>query len=97
MGQEEIRNREKIWTKSFIGIVITQLLFFTVFYTLLTTLPIYVIVNLGESESKAGLVVTFMLLSAIIVRPFSSKIIDRLGKKRVLIFSIILFMLTTVA
>ncbi|HZW68931.1 MAG TPA: hypothetical protein VFF20_10110 [Pseudogracilibacillus sp.] len=75
MGQKEIRSREKIWTKSFIGIVMTQLLFFTVFYTLLTTLPIYVIVNLGESESKAGLVVTFMLLSAIIVRPFSSNIL----------------------
>lgn len=73
--------QEKIWTKSFISIAMTQFLIFTVFYTLLTTLPIFVIVDLQELESKAGLVVTFMLLSAIIVRPFSAKIIDLFGKK----------------
>src|SRR5699024_2585265 len=90
-------HREKIWSKSFISLALTQFLLFSVFYALLTTLPIYVIAQLGESESKAGLVVTFMLLSAIIIRPFSAKIIDVFGKRTILIVSVLVFLLTTIA
>lgn len=91
------QQQEKIWTKSFISIALTQFLLFTVFYTLLTTLPIFVIVDLNESESKAGLVVTFMLVSAIIVRPFSAKVIDMIGKKNTLVISVFAFLLTTIS
>lgn len=93
IGQQQ----EKIWTKSFISIALTQFLLFTVFYTLLTTLPIFVINNLQESQSKAGLVVTFMLLSAIMIRPFSAKIIDYFGKKKILVISVLLYTLSTFA
>src|SRR5699024_11666643 len=68
---------------------------FTVFYSLLTTLPVYVIDELGGTQSNAGLVVTFMLASAIIVRPFSAKVLDIVGKKRTLVLSVGLFALTT--
>lgn len=86
---------QKIWTKSFISLALTQFILFTVFYSLLTTLPIFAIDNLGESESNAGLVVTFMLASAIIVRPFSAKALDLLGRKNTLIGSVTLFTVTT--
>lgn len=87
---------EKIWTKNFISISLTQLLVFTVFYALLTTLPIYVTGHLGESKSTAGLVVTFMLISAIVARLFSGKILDIVGKRKTLIVSMIMFTVTTV-
>lgn len=58
-------------------------------------MPIYVIEDLGESASNAGLVVTFMLASAIIVRPFSAKVLDIVGKRRTLVISIGLFTMTT--
>lgn len=90
-----VGQQDKIWTKNFISISLTQLLFFTVFYTLLTTLPIYVIDDLGGSESQAGLVVTFMLISAITVRPFSAKVIDLVGKKKVLVISVTFFLVMT--
>lgn len=91
----EGKQLEKIWTKSFISISLTQFLLFTVFYTLLTTLPIYVIEHLGQTQGSAGLVVTFMLISAILIRPFSAKIIDTLGKKKSLVSSVVLFAVTT--
>src|SRR5690625_2819124 len=91
----ENKQLEKIWTKSFISISLTQLLIFTVFYSLLTTLPIYVTTHLGESQSSAGLAITFMLIAAIIVRPFSGKILEVVGKKKTLVLSIILFAVTT--
>jgi len=89
------RQIEKIWTRSFVSVSLTQFLVFTVFYALLTTLPVYVINHLGESESKAGLVVTCMLIAAILIRPFSAKILDVFGKKRSLVLSVVLFTVTT--
>lgn len=87
---------EKIWTKSFISISLTQFLLFTVFYALMTTLPLFVISDLDETETKAGLVATFMLATAILIRPFSAKIIDRYGKKNILFLAVFAYLLATV-
>lgn len=89
------KQQDHIWTKSFISISLTQLLIFTIFYTLLTTLPLYVIQHMGRSQSDGGLVVTVMLVAAIIVRPFSAKVLDLVGKKKTLVMSVILFAITT--
>ncbi|WP_028784656.1 MFS transporter [Thalassobacillus devorans] len=87
--------REPIWTKSFISISLTQFTVFLAFYSLLTTLPIYVIQDMNGTEAQGGLTVTAMLVTAILIRPFSGKIIDVLGKKKTLIASITLFTITT--
>ncbi|WP_175990382.1 MFS transporter [Bacillus sp. Marseille-Q1617] len=80
-----------IWTKPFLMALSNNFFVFLVFYSLLTVLPVYVIDELRGSEAQAGLVTTMFLLSAIIVRPFSGKIIDRLGKKKTLMISVFLF------
>ncbi|UFT99696.1 MFS transporter [Radiobacillus kanasensis] len=85
--------REPIWTKSFISIAVTQFIVFVAFYTLLTTLPIYVIDNLGKTEAEGGLVVTTILVAAILVRPFSGKILEWIGKKKGLFLSMTAFAL----
>ncbi|MDQ0252919.1 MFS family permease [Evansella vedderi] len=84
-------NKQPIWTKNFLSISFLSLLVFITFYTLLTTLPIYVIYSLEGTEAQAGLVVTMMLLSSILVRPFSGNLMERLGKRNVLIGSTIAF------
>ena len=84
-------NKQPIWTKSFLNISISNLFIFIVFYALLTLLPIYVTEEIGGSESEAGLIITIFLLSAIIVRPFSGRLIDRFGKKKMLVTSATLF------
>ncbi|MFD1039607.1 MFS transporter [Virgibacillus byunsanensis] len=89
------KEEQPIWTKSFISISMTQFMVFLVFYTLLTTLPVYVINNLGQTEADGGLVVTVMLLAAIIVRPLSAKFLDQIGKKKGLVISIVIFTVTT--
>lgn len=88
-------NLQTIWTKSFISISLTQFLVFIAFYTLLTTLPIYVIDDLGGSQTEAGLVVTVMLVAAIIVRPFSGNLLDYIGKKKGLVISVAIFTATS--
>lgn len=88
-------NKQPIWTKSFIGVSMTQFMVFVAFYTLLTTLPIYVIDNLGGTEAEGGLIVTAILVAAILVRPFSGKLLERIGKKKGLVSSVIIFTATT--
>ncbi|SHG27615.1 MFS transporter [Ornithinibacillus halophilus] len=83
-----------IWTKSFISISLTQFIVFVAFYALLTTLPNYVIRNLGGTEAQGGLVVTSMLVAAIIMRLFSGTLLEKMGKQKSLIWSTILFSLT---
>ena len=90
MNQEE---KQPIWTKSFISISLSNLFIFIAFYGLLTSLPIYVVDELHRSKLDAGLIVTIFLLSAIIVRPFSGKLLEDYGKKRMLMISLILFTL----
>ena len=89
------KNVEKIWTKDFISVFMTQFIVFIAFYALLTTLPIYVIDKLGGTNSDGGLVVTVMLLSAIMMRPFSSKLLEFVGKKKGLVIGAIAFSVTT--
>ncbi|MGM7723494.1 MFS transporter [Metabacillus sp. Hm71] len=85
--------KEPIWTRNFISTSLSNFFIFIAFYGLLTSLPIYVVDELHRSEVDAGLIVTIFLLSAIIVRPFSGKLLDDFGKKKMLMISLIFFTL----
>lgn len=89
------RKQQQIWTKDFISISMTQLVVFTVFYALMTTLPLYVMNNLDGSTADGGLVITVITASAILIRLFSAKFLDKLGKKRGLVIGAIAYTLTT--
>ncbi|KGX92349.1 MFS transporter [Pontibacillus halophilus JSM 076056 = DSM 19796] len=84
-------SQPRIWTRDFISISLSNFFVFLVFYGLLTTLPIYVVDRLQGTESQAGLIVTIFLLAAILVRPFSGKLLEAFGKKRMLLISAIFF------
>lgn len=85
MQQEE---NTQIWTKRFISLFLTNISVFFVFYGLVTTLPLYAIGELHQTDKEAGLLLSGFLLSAIIVRPFSGKLLDVFGKKKLLVLSI---------
>ena len=90
----EVKNQ--IFTKRFIALFLTNISVFLIFYGLVTTLPLYVTGTLGRTDDDAGLLVTAFLISAIIVRPFSAKLLDIYGKKNMLVISMILYMVCTI-
>ncbi|WP_431029958.1 MFS transporter [Lysinibacillus sp. LZ02] len=90
----EVKNQ--IFTKRFIALFLTNLSIFLVFYALIATLPLYVTGNLGRTDDDAGLLVTAFLISAIIVRPFSGKLLDIYGKKKILVLSVVLYLVCTI-
>lgn len=84
---------EKLWNRSFLLCVMTNLFLFIYYYALLTILPIYIMKELGGSVSQAGLALTLFLVSSIAIRPFSGLIVEKLGKKKAFLGSSGLFML----
>ncbi len=84
---------EKLWNRSFLLCVATNLFLFIYYYALLTILPIYIMKALGGSVSQAGLALTLFLVSSIAIRPFSGLIIEKVGKKKAFLASSAMFML----
>lgn len=93
MGKQ---NHSKIWTGPFSVAVINNFFIFIVFYSLLTVLPVYILTELNGTHAQAGLAMTTFMLSAIVVRPFSGKIIEILGKRKTLIITEFFFVLSTI-
>ena len=88
--------KRPIWTKSFINISISTFFIFVVFYALLTFMLLYVLNDLGGTATEGGLAVSIFLLSAIIMRFFAGMILEKFGKKKILIISLFLFTVSTV-
>ncbi|KKK36545.1 multidrug MFS transporter [Mesobacillus campisalis] len=81
----------RLWTRNFISISVSNFFLFMTFYFLLVTLPVYVLSDMDGKPAEAGLVTTVFLLSAIIIRPFAGKWMEKAGGAKILLFSLILF------
>lgn len=89
-------NKKAIWTKRFISLFFSNLTIFLTFYGLITTLPLFAINELSRTDEEAGLLLSIFLLSAIIVRPFTGKLLDHFNKKKMLMTSLIIYTICTV-
>ncbi|ANU09010.1 major facilitator family transporter [Planococcus antarcticus DSM 14505] len=87
--------KRPIWTKSFINISISTFFIFVVFYALLTFMPLYVLNDLGGTVTEGGVAVSIFLLSAIIMRFFAGMILEKFGKKKILMIALFLFAVST--
>lgn len=84
----------KIWSLSFIFVVIANALVFMIFEMLLPTLPLFV-TALGEGAGQVGLIIGVFTLSAILTRPFAGLLATKFDKKVLLIIGILLNALST--
>lgn len=86
-----MEQHERLWTKNFLLICLTNLMMFTSFYFLLPTLPIFVTNNLRGNESHVGYIIGIMSLTAVLVRPFSGYLLDNVGRKKVFLIALAVF------
>lgn len=85
----------KLWTKDFI--IVSSMNFFLtlIFYLLMVTISVYAVEQFHASTSSAGLVTGIFIIGALIGRLFTGKIIDTVGRKKILFIGLILFIITT--
>ncbi|KKI90465.1 MFS transporter [Bacillus sp. SA1-12] len=81
---------ERLWTKSYIFIIIGMFSLFIAFYMLYPTLPLF-ITQIGGNESQVGLAMGTFMLSAVIFRPIVGGLLDRFGRLPFIIGGLILF------
>lgn len=87
--------KQPLWTKDFLSISITSFFLFMGFYVLLTTLPLYILDDLNGDETQVGLIISVFLIAAVISRPFTGKWIDEVGRRKILLASLIVFALSS--
>lgn len=89
MNKSYTISETSIWNRNFIlNLTVTFLLFLSM-YVLLPTLPIYAR-TLGGNETIAGTVVGLFTFSSVLVRPLFGNLLDRQGRKLILIIGIII-------
>lgn len=87
-------DNNKLWSKSYIFIVFTNLFAYLGFYLLVPTLPAYA-KQIGGTSFQASLVVSMFSITALICRFVVDIICNKIGKKLVLLIGFSILGLTT--
>lgn len=84
----------KLWSRSFIFVMLANALLFGAFEMLLPTLPLFVS-HIGGDATQIGLVTGIFVFSAILIRPFAGVLATKVDKKYLLIIGIAICALST--
>lgn len=79
----------KLFTPLFAMGWVANFLQFLVFYFLITTMALYAIKEFGANETQAGFASSAIVIGAIFSRFFSGYIIDRFGRRTIVLISVI--------
>lgn len=83
--------QEKLWTSDFIRLSLTSLFMYLVFYALMVVVTIYALEQMQASNAAAGLAAGDFLLAALISRIFAGHSIERIGKRRMMLWGLFLY------
>lgn len=87
--------KERLWTKSFIMLMVGNLFVFMSFQMLLPTLPPY-IKSIGASGLEIGLVTALFSIGAVICRPFIGFMLEYKPRKALVLSGAIMLLLVTI-
>jgi MFS family permease len=86
--------KEKLWTKNFILLIFAAATVFIAANMINSPLPIYAM-HIGGSNSVAGLVTGLFALSSCICRPIFGNLLDKTGRRWILLTGIVVYCLVT--
>lgn len=86
-------DKEKIWTRDFTLICISNFFIFLGFQMTLPTIPLFV-EQLGGNDQLIGLVVGFFTFSALLIRPFAGHQLEKKGRRFVYLLGLSIFVLS---
>lgn len=83
----------RLWTKDYIVFCLTSLLMLFAFYSLVSTLPLYLDEYLHATKGQIGLILSFYAVGALLLRPFCGYALDVWGRKGVFLTGFFIFCL----
>ncbi|MCP1492373.1 MFS family permease [Peribacillus frigoritolerans] len=91
-----MNHKPKLWTKDFLIVSSANFFLFLTFYVLMVTLTIYTMDHFHASQAQAGLASSIFVLGAVLVRPIAGKKIDKIGRRKMLLGSLVLFLIASI-
>ncbi|MDF1998786.1 MFS transporter [Peribacillus frigoritolerans] len=88
--------KERIWTKDFIVVCLSNFFVSLNFYILATAFPLYVKDILHGNQQQMGLAITIYVLGVVLIRPFSGRWVDRFGKKKMAVIGMVIFLVASI-
>ncbi len=80
-----------LWNRDFILLTLSNFLLCITYYSLISTLPVYLADSLHADKSAIGLVLAAYTIASVTVRPVSGFALDKFGRKMILICALTLY------
>jgi len=84
---------DRLWNRDFTLLTLSNFLMCCAYYSLISTLPVYISHELRATESQVGLVMACYVIAAILIRPFCGFSLDRFGRKEIFLASLLIYAL----
>jgi len=83
--------KPSLWTRNFTLLTLSNFLMCSAYYSLISTLPLFVSDQLHASHSVVGLVLSAYAVAAILIRPFTGFGLDYFGRRGIFIVSLLIY------
>lgn len=90
-------DEERLWTKDFVIIALTNFLIYMVFYLLMVIIAAYAVDKFQASTGMAGLVSGIFIIGILIGRFITGRVVEDIGSRKVLIAGTLFFIVTSAA
>ncbi|MFI2753727.1 MFS transporter [Cellulomonas sp. P22] len=89
--------KERLWTRDLVLASLANFFLAFVFYLLMTTMALYAIERFGASDTAGGLASSMFVLGSVIARLFAGNLSDLLGRRRILLIALVVFVVASVS
>lgn len=84
---------QNLWNRDFTLLTFSNFLMCCAYYSLISTLPVFISHELHATESQVGLVMASYVVAAILIRPFCGFSLDKFGRKGIFLTSLFVYAL----
>jgi len=85
---------KKLWNRDFILLTLSNFLMCCAYYSLISTLPVFISHELKASSATVGIVMASYVVAAVVIRPFCGFSLDKFGRKTIFLISLFIYAIT---
>src|ERR1035437_8164862 len=83
--------KPRLWNRNFTLLALSNFLMCCAYYSLISTLPLFISSNLKATHGMVGLILASYAIAAILVRPFCGFGLDFFGRRTIFIASLLVY------
>jgi MFS family permease len=83
----------QLWNRNFTLLTFSNFFMCSAYYSLISTLPVYISTELHSPKSVVGLVLASYIVAAVLIRPFTGFGLDKYGRKKIFLLALLFYAL----